>query len=778
MPVNSTDPLPPSLDGLPPASTTSPSEPAPTLSSDSGHPADAQKCSQSHEQLEQTPRPEASSTGHHGPRDGQPKPWTEGVTTAAEMAMAAQIRTGTTNWEANSLQCPPSDLLHHTDCLSCRAGSDGSLNALLQGVQRLEGSSPTITRTGQSIDSIPSSIPTRSETSREDPVASHAHLRPEVQLQEWQVVLNKPRDLGKNRRMGEAPDFATIISCYSAIVGGGPKDFPVREPEIASLVSQASEAMLACKNIARRLKISRPSRGLTQVAPNSNHGLSLVPPSRKTSDAMVKLYFEFFESTHRILHNPTFWVDYQRYWHQPETVTNDLRFKVLLVIAIGSSLYDHGDSTATFEHMETIRPWIYAAEAWLAGPLEKDRLDIGGIQIYCLSIIARQIFSIGGDLVWMSMGSLIHRAMQIGLHRDPKHLPDVSVLQSEIRRRLWATILDLVVQASLDAWMPPRISFDEFDTEPPSNINDDGMDESTTEITPIPRATFTNTSTQLALLDSFPVRLRIVQVLNGLHSDLSYSDVLIISSELTKALRKSSNISMTRLDDQGGTMLSMRPFHRSLLDYLVRRFMIPLHYYFSNQTHFDPLFHYSLKLSVDSALALVSPEPDPCGLFARLMAMGGGLFREGLRCAITAISLELLAHISAQQQSGTLHRTPQHRQLLKDAIRDLIALSEERIRIGETNIKSYMFLSMVLAQVEAVEVGIDIHLAVAKSAADSLRFSLGILSERAQAFSTPENSDNMSAFDGTAGAVSSDMDLDNYWLNWDWGAVSPNTSFL
>ena len=38
--------------------------------------------------------------------------------------------------------------------------------------------------------------------------------------------------------------------------------------------------------------------------------------------------------------------------------------------------------------------------------------------------------------------------------------------------------------------------------------------------------------------------------------------------------------------------------------------MIPLHYSFSNQAHTNPLFHYSLQVSLDAALAIISPEPD------------------------------------------------------------------------------------------------------------------------------------------------------------------------
>ncbi|ROV98454.1 hypothetical protein VPNG_08524 [Cytospora leucostoma] len=672
---------------------------------------------------------------------------------------------------------PSSSLPHRTVGPDPLGPSDSRLSELLRRVQRLEDTRSTVAWTGDSLDSVASSLPHGPENNLEDPLVRHAHSRHQVRPREWQVVLNKPRDLGKNRQVGEAPEFAAIISCYSAIMGKGSKEVPVHGTEIAALYAQAGQFMLNCKNLARRLKMDRPSRGLPQVPTDPGFGSHLVPPSRVVADAMAKLYFQSFESTHRILHVPTFWADYQRYWDHPETVTNGLRFKVLLVIAIGSSLYDHEDSNAALRNIEMVRPWIYAAETWLTGPLEKDRLDIGGLQIYCLSIIARQIFSIGGDLVWMSMGSLIHRAMQIGLHRDPSYLPNTSVLHSELRRRLWATILDLAVQASLDAWMPPRISFDEFDTEPPSNINDDEMNESTLKIVPHPRTTFTTTSTQLALLDSLPVRLRIVQLLNGLHSELSYPRVLDITAELYEALQKCSSLGMMKAKDQehSYTMdnnqeatLPTTPFHRSLLDYLVRRFLIPLHYFFSNQARSNPLFHYSLTLSLDAALALVSPEPDAGGTFARLMATGGGMFREGLRCAITAITLELLAHVGAQQQSGTLHRAPQHREQIKSSVRDLIALSEERIRHGETNVKSYMFLSMILAQVEAVEAGRGIELAIARSATDSLRFCHDILSARAEASLPLEESDFVGAVEGMDGATPGRMGFEDHGMDWDW----------
>lgn len=268
--------------------------------------------------------------------------------------------------------------------------------------------------------------------------------------------------------------------------------------------------------------------------------------------------------------------------------------------------------------------------------------------------------------------------------------------------------------------MPPRISSDDFDTDPASNIDDDSLDESTAQLHPQPETKFTASSVQIALIISLPVRLRIVQLLSNLHSELM--DTLHVCGSRVK-------------DGDGST-----PFHRNMLDYLIRRFIIPLHYSFSNQAHSNPLFHYSLKLSLDAALAMISPEPDRG--FQRLIASGGGVFREGVRCATVAISLELVTQLETQRPNSTMQRTRQYRDFLKQAARHLISLSEKRIRRGETNVKTHMFLNMVLAQVEAVEAGELVAWQVARAARDSLELCDTVLKTREDANSSMPSPDD------------------------------------
>ncbi|KAF8853285.1 hypothetical protein BDZ45DRAFT_716622 [Acephala macrosclerotiorum] len=396
-----------------------------------------------------------------------------------------------------------------------------------------------------------------------------------------------------------------------------------------------------CKSIARSLKLARPSRFLFST------DLGLACPSRELADMVTTMYFRYFELTNRILYVPSFW---DECWIR-----------------------------------NRVHQWIHAAQAWLSGPLEKDRLDITGIQVHCLTILARQIFSVGGDLIWMSMGPLVHN------------------------------------YSSLDSAMPPRISFDEFDTQTPSNNNDDEMDESTTVLSPHPRTYYTSTSMQLVLLDSLPIRVKIVQLLNSLHSHLSCLDVLTLGSELNDKDRVCSNLMQE--NNASGVTTS----HQNLLDCLVRRFLIPLHFPLAIKAQTNPLFCYSLKVNLDVAMATISPELDEA--FSHLMAIGGGTFREGIWYASAVISLELITQVQAQRMDGTLHRKSQHTENLKQAMRDMISLSTERMRQGETNVRSHMFLSMIMAQVEAIETGTPCELNIVRSAVQSLRFCHGVLQD-------------------------------------------------
>ena len=114
----------------------------------------------------------------------------------------------------------------------------------------------------------------------------------------------------------------------------------------------------------------------------------------------------------------------------------------------------------------------------------------------------------------------------------------MSPFHVEIRRRLWATVLEMALQSSLDSGMPPLISSDDYDTLAPKNIDDNEIMEDS-EIGPKakPSTTYTQTSIQIILLRSLLKRLAIARLINHFRSKPSYEDVLRLSSEVSDILR-------------------------------------------------------------------------------------------------------------------------------------------------------------------------------------------------------------------------------------------------
>jgi hypothetical protein len=141
---------------------------------------------------------------------------------------------------------------------------------------------------------------------------------------------------------------------------------------------------------------------------------------------MAQLYVSRFESVFRIVHVPSFWNEYGQYWSNPLDTPDAIRIKVQLVVAIGSSLCPEAHSTHGLR--SAAAQTVHDAQRWISGPWEKNRISISGLQIQCLLILARQVLNVGGDLVWVTMGTVVRTAMHMGLHRDPRHFEKITVL--------------------------------------------------------------------------------------------------------------------------------------------------------------------------------------------------------------------------------------------------------------------------------------------------------------------------------------------------------------
>lgn len=552
--------------------------------------------------------------------------------------------------------------------------------------------------------------------------------------------------LVKNRLFGPS-NFKNSFEHFEkirAFVSGTDRTDPNFVLELHTLVNK-------CKDLGTQAKAQRPSHWrLPQDLKDS------VPP-REVADDLKGLYLRNFESVYRIVHIPSFQDEYEQYWINPKVADDGFVIVILLVMAIGTIFYDN--TTYAVDLRSKALEWIHGAQSWLSGPSRKNRLAITGLQVQCLLLIARQTNFVGPDLVWISAGSLVRTAINMGLHRDPGNYPKMSEFHREMRRRLWTTILEMAVQSSLDCGMPAMISLEDFDTLAPKNIDDDEI-STITESPPSskPETTLTQTSMQIILLKTVEVRLEVARLINHFRSKPTYEDVLSLSSKLFDALRDCNIFLQTHQASKLGQ--SPTVFQRNFMEHILRRFILALHRPFVAKSLKDPRFYFSRKVCLDQALVISSPQADQD--YYRLIAVGGGMFREVINLGASTLCRELITQLEEDSINMCIQRNRAQREPLYQAMTRLIALTEEKLRMGETNVKPLLFLSMCMGQMELMEAGTSPEEGIASGAKRSITMCYEILKARVAsngAGSLPDDP-NRARDEGTVDAFAQDLALD------------------
>ncbi|KAK4205017.1 hypothetical protein QBC40DRAFT_65324 [Triangularia verruculosa] len=484
-----------------------------------------------------------------------------------------------------------------------------------------------------------------------------------------------------------------------------------------------------CKDLCSVIKSQK-------VPPRVGFQLGSDIPHETVARRLVEAYFRTFESVYRILHQPSFWREYNHFWENRAAASPAFIAQFQLCMAIGTCFQD--DVAAL---RQSAAQWIYEAQAWLASPCEKARLNMSCLQTMCLLHIARETCGVECDLTWISAGPLLRTAMYMGLHRDPDGLPAMSVFRAEMRRRLWATVLEMTLQSSLDSGGPPLISISDYDTRPPSNYDDDQLYESD-KPPPNPRSpgTFTQTSVQLAIMRSFSTRLAIAQYVNHFKAPATYEETLKWNTDLTAACRALSATLQQSYDPAGILPRRLSLFQLRLAEHVVHRFFLALNHPWLWSAQHNPAYYFARKMCVETSLKLYrafatgSPAGDSGTAretddFTRLSTCGYGAFRSVPTLAVLTICLELLWQVQEDRsfrQSMNLDHVLERpgtetdlgttgplsigsgaapRQDLLDAVKYSIGWMVRRIRMGETNIKGYLMYSALWSQIQALQNG-------------------------------------------------------------------------
>ncbi|OBT56538.1 hypothetical protein VE04_03240 [Pseudogymnoascus sp. 24MN13] len=429
-------------------------------------------------------------------------------------------------------------------------------------------------------------------------------------------------------------------------------------------VDDITESMEKCKALAKSMKAIPYSQWL------ANPCFRDAVPVKGIADQLVNAYFRTSESIYRILHIPSFMKEYRQYWDQPDVSNPVFIVKLLLVMSIGGCFYQGPDST---HYRVESKKWIFAAQSWLSTPFEKAKLHMSTIQIQCLLIIARQYCSISGDVVWIAAGTLLRTAMQMGFHRDPASLPKIGILQGEMRRRLWATIIELNIQSSIGSGMPFLITEQEWDTAPPANIDDVEISEATNN-------------------PSLQSQDRVTQL----------------------------NINMVDLPLRLALLLLHRPF--------AAKGMKDPRFYYSRKICLESAVTILKYPSSEPLLANQSVDNMFRDDYAQLKIVGGG-FKSIITYTSTIIFHELHTQLK-EDGPAMVQQTKDNRDSLKQCLLDLLDLSVDRVTLEENNVMVRLLIVITLSLLDSTEKGVDPEPVVLDAAKKSSLLCYNLMSAR------------------------------------------------
>lgn len=454
------------------------------------------------------------------------------------------------------------------------------------------------------------------------------------------------------------------------------------------------------------LKSSSVHSKLKETLPANINTATLLAllPAKPVVDLLLHLYMVYVESMHRVVHIPSFrreLAEMQANISHPDLISAAFVAQLLLMLAAAVGFYRANPSVEyedpsisnTFQVVE----WIRYAEKWIETTYIK-RFDLVVLRIRCLLIIAKTQQGMGRNQSWLATGNLVKMAMLAGYHRDPRNNSKISVFSKEMRRRIWATIIELDTQVAVDRGMPPTLQASDFDTAPPLNINDDEIHENITEEPqPRPLHEMTDCSFQVILMQSLPLRLRIFSLMNSPVVSCCYEDILGLEWELGRfqaglpPWQSSSN-------DRDGNHQQQALLLTAVLETKMSQALLAIHTPFAIEAKDDPLFEPSSRARLEVAVVIVSRHLKLHEISARLS------YGHPVDSTLQA-SLSILQHLKTRRNGYTsdlLRQViPEFTESLFHLVERAISCLEDRLLWVIKGAKQFIFLYMIFALVKA-----------------------------------------------------------------------------
>ncbi|CAA9962431.1 C6 zinc finger domain containing protein [Pyrenophora teres f. maculata] len=328
-------------------------------------------------------------------------------------------------------------------------------------------------------------------------------------------------------------------------------------------------------------------------------------PEQSIVEAQAVLYFETWERSYRILHEPTFWREYRNFWEENRNGKPQVNFAVILVLILAATKcltpkddMFIGDTTAD-RHAANHLLSIF--ENW-SNQQPRKRVTLQFFQIQCLALLAKRVNSVKLKQDWIASGELLRLSLVSGMHRDAASLGHdiTSSFEEEMKRRLWATIMELELQSSVETGLHTGLSALSYDTAPPANLSDYVFSTDTQQLPASqPSKQFTSASYLAMATRSLPLRIQLTQLLNNPSGGLQYADVLDFDSQIRSAIS-----ALPKWEEEAAVLPS------GLLRLQLRQYLLMLHKPYARLAHKDDRYMYSFTTCIDTCSFIITIHDD------------------------------------------------------------------------------------------------------------------------------------------------------------------------
>ncbi|KAG5418667.1 hypothetical protein I9W82_004195 [Candida metapsilosis] len=184
---------------------------------------------------------------------------------------------------------------------------------------------------------------------------------------------------------------------------------------------------------------------MSRFEPSSSMRISRLDlPTRAIADVYVKNYFEFAYTLYPFVHIPTFMATYESLWNNGVEVDELFYSIVNIIFAFGCQLAPTSQRLEDYSEL-----YFERSQKFLRFHL----MDSGSILLVQALLLTGQFLqaSSGSAGCWNIVGLAIRIAQGLGLHSDQNYASTKSLIDREIRKRLWqgCLVMDRIVSMTM-----------------------------------------------------------------------------------------------------------------------------------------------------------------------------------------------------------------------------------------------------------------------------------------------------------------------------------------